>query len=318
MTGDRTHAGTAAHPGAAVAAGPVPGPARVAGPDAPWEELGAALERFGHTVLWSRTPDWQVGDERELGLSQREFTRAAALSGRRRPAFVASRLLLRHAAAHALGAAPADIDVARAPEGRPFLRGCEELDVSVSHTGDLAVVALSRSGRVGVDVESATRTVAGLGAEVLTAHELAALAQLPDPHRARALLRLWTLKEAYAKALGHGLRLPFASFGFAPLPQERSTASADADGPVRLVTADGALVDAPGWRFRTRGVAGDHLLALALGPGPHPPSPGLDAALAAAVLSAPRPAAVRGTGPRTASPGTAAAAAATARSRAPR
>ncbi|MGW7237418.1 4'-phosphopantetheinyl transferase family protein [Streptomyces sp. NPDC054804] len=318
MTGAHAHPDAAAHPPAAVAGGPVPGPARIAGPDAPWGELGAVLGRFGHAVLWSGTQDWQVGDERELGLSQREFARAAVLSGRRRSSFVASRLLLRHAAAHALGAAPADIDVARAPEGRPFLRGCEELDVSVSHTGDLAVVALSRSGRVGVDVESAARTVGGLGEEVLTAPELAALAHLPDARRARALLRLWTLKEAYAKALGHGLRLPFASFGFIPLPQERSTPAPYADGPVRLVTADGALADAAGWRFRTRGVAGDHVLALALGPGPHTPPPGLDAALAAAVLSAPRPAAVRETGPRTTSPCAAAAAAATGRSRAPR
>ncbi|MGW0832487.1 4'-phosphopantetheinyl transferase family protein [Streptomyces prunicolor] len=269
-------------------------------------------------MLWSGTQDWQVGDERELGLSQREFARAAVLSGRRWSSFVASRLLLRHAAAHVLGATPADIDVARAPEGRPFLRGCEELDVSVRHTGDLAVVALSCSGRVGVDVASAARTVGGLGEEVFTAHELTAPAHLPDARRARALLRLWTLKEAYAKTLGHGLRLPFASFGFIPLPQEQSSPTPYADGPVRLVTADGARVDAAGWRFRTRGVAGDHVPALALGPSPHTTSPGLDAALAAAVLSAPRPAAVRGTGPRTTSPGAAAAAAATARSRVPR
>ncbi|MCD7439427.1 4'-phosphopantetheinyl transferase superfamily protein [Streptomyces lincolnensis] len=285
-------------------------PVRATGPDGPWRrETGSALDRLGHAVVWGRLDDWDGAGTPQAVLSTGEMRRAASLSGRRRAAFVASRLLLRHAAAHALAAAPAEIDVARAPGGRPYLRGFDGLDVSVSHTGDLVAVALSRAGRIGVDVEPAARTVRRLDEGVFTPYESAASARWAGARRARALIRLWTLKEAYGKALGLGLRLPFGSFGF-------TAADTDADGPARLVLPDGTPADPAGWRFLNRTLtpapAGAHILGLALR---YEPPAGLDSTLGAVVLSTPRPGAVRGTGPRTASPGAAAASGRTARSR---
>ncbi|HWK55182.1 MAG TPA: 4'-phosphopantetheinyl transferase superfamily protein, partial [Hyphomicrobiales bacterium] len=69
---------------------------------------------------------------------------------------------------------------------------------------------------VGVDVEHALREVA---AEALTARffapeELQALQSLPEADRNEYFFRLWTLKEAYVKALGLGLRIPLDSFVF--------------------------------------------------------------------------------------------------------
>ncbi len=48
-----------------------------------------------------------------------------------------------------------------------------------------------------------------LAERVCTPAELAYLRAAPAPERRRALVRLWTRKEAFAKAVGRGLELPF-------------------------------------------------------------------------------------------------------------
>ncbi|MGW2560891.1 4'-phosphopantetheinyl transferase family protein [Streptomyces sp. NPDC001514] len=114
-----------------------------------------------------------------------------------------------------LGRRPEGLELGRAAGGRPYVRGVAGLSVSLSDTGGLLVVAVSVRGRVGVDAESATRRVYGtpLVPEMTTSYERTGLARLPERERNAALVRLWTLKEAYTKALGVGLRLPFTAFG---------------------------------------------------------------------------------------------------------
>ncbi|MGW4054909.1 4'-phosphopantetheinyl transferase family protein [Streptomyces sp. NPDC004779] len=159
-----------------------------------------------------------------------------------RERFAASRLLLRYAAAAALDTAPDLVDLAYQPGGRPFVRGCDQIAISLSHTEDILVVGISREGRVGVDVERASRALAGTGAEAqgCARCELEALEGVEGEERNDVLVRLWTLKEAYSKALGQGLRLRFTEFGFALA----------AEGP-RLVRPDGTPVDGESWRFAT-------------------------------------------------------------------
>ncbi|MEU0602883.1 4'-phosphopantetheinyl transferase superfamily protein [Streptomyces sp. NPDC006393] len=80
--------------------------------------------------------------------------------------------------------------------------------VSLSHSGDWAAVAVVEAARVGIDVEvNSLRSPSALHAVSRRFHpeEQAALAGLGTPRRTRDILRLWTLKEAYAKALGTGL-----------------------------------------------------------------------------------------------------------------
>ena len=85
---------------------------------------------------------------------------------------------------------------------------------------------------MGVDAEqSRLGCVLRLG-DVLAAEELAWLADhaaLPD-----ASLKVWTLKEAVAKALGLGLRLGFDGFAVLPDPSRMIRAPADHPGPWHL------------------------------------------------------------------------------------
>ena len=157
-----------------------------------------------------------------------------------------SRALLRLVLARYLDVPPADVDVVRSclhcerPHGRPRLGRRHPTEIgtmefSVTHGGDLLVLAFADGGFVGVDVEPVGPPVdfrAELIDFTLTAAERERLMEVPAPERTRTFLRHWTGKEAILKALGTGLDVepqavtlpPFPSNGkaSATLPGSRS------------------------------------------------------------------------------------------------
>ena len=91
---------------------------------------------------------------------------------------------------------------------KPRLRGLPSVDVSISHSGRMLLVAVVRGGRLGVDVEDEPFDVFGrpsLVRRMCSGPERDQLASLPEPSRRRTLARIWTLKEAALKAIGVGL-----------------------------------------------------------------------------------------------------------------
>jgi 4'-phosphopantetheinyl transferase len=91
--------------------------------------------------------------------------------------------------------------------GAPRLLDEPALHVSLSRTRSLVALALSRSGRVGVDVEDLDGArFAGYEAVALLPDERACAARGP------ADVTAWVRKEAALKALGSGLRLDPTTF----------------------------------------------------------------------------------------------------------
>jgi 4'-phosphopantetheinyl transferase len=90
-----------------------------------------------------------------------------------------------------------------------------------------------------VDTETADRETDALdlAARFFAPAEAARLATLPEPARSLEFLRIWTLKEAFVKALGLGMSLPLNRFAFGAAPSEFNCA------------AD--LADPAGWSFRS-------------------------------------------------------------------
>ncbi|MCM2429994.1 4'-phosphopantetheinyl transferase family protein [Streptomyces sp. RKAG337] len=120
----------------------------------------------------------------------------------------AARRLLSRVADELLGA-PAAARIERDGLGRPYLTRADgaELQVSISHCDDVVAVALTRSGRVGVDVELLrTLPALRLAGRYFDRAEAQWLADRPAAGRTPDFLRLWTAKEALGKALGVGLR----------------------------------------------------------------------------------------------------------------
>jgi 4'-phosphopantetheinyl transferase len=108
------------------------------------------------------------------------------------------------------GVDPETVAVGRDSGGRPVVSERLGLHVSIAHAGGFVACAAARRP-VGVDIERADRPEAdeGLAAYVCCAGEREQLAALPAAARRRALIRLWSRKEALSKVLGVGLALPF-------------------------------------------------------------------------------------------------------------
>jgi 4'-phosphopantetheinyl transferase len=99
------------------------------------------------------------------------------------------------------------------PRGKPEL-AAGDLHFSCADSGDLAVVAVARGRRVGVDVERLRRVMDPLAVAHMhfTNAEHAELCALPPGQRDAAFLRGWTRKEAYVKAVADGLARALDSF----------------------------------------------------------------------------------------------------------
>ncbi|PCG85392.1 4-phosphopantetheinyl transferase [Streptomyces sp. WZ.A104] len=145
--------------------------------------------------------------------------------------YLVAHALVRRVLALESGLPEAEAVIWRSARGRPFLerppvglpRGGQELDFNLSHAEGHNLLGVVRSHRIGVDVERVDRGEQGLDAIIETfAQDERDWVARAAPGRTRdcRTLRLWTLKEAYSKARGLGLGLPFDSFSFT-LHEER-------------------------------------------------------------------------------------------------
>ena len=102
------------------------------------------------------------------------------------------------------------LTVAHDQHGRPTIAEYPGLSVSISHSGALVACAVS-TRPIGVDVEQTGRPEAdmALARRICAPEELSLIeSAATSGGAASVLLRLWTRKEALAKALGTGLSFP--------------------------------------------------------------------------------------------------------------
>jgi 4'-phosphopantetheinyl transferase len=91
-----------------------------------------------------------------------------------------------------------------------------DLSFNISHTHSLIVLAVTRGGSVGVDVENcaARKAPIDIADHYFAPEEVAALAAVPESQKQYRFYEYWTFKEAYIKARGMGLSLPLDKFSF--------------------------------------------------------------------------------------------------------
>ncbi len=193
-------------------------------------------------------------------LSALERARADRFAhARHRRRYTVAQSLLRRALGRFVGKAPTEIRFRRGPRGKPFLEGGPSFNLS--HSGERAIVAVTRSGRLGVDVEEtrAVRWMLRIAERRFAPDERRRLLDAPEGKRTETFLRLWTAKEALAKALGVGLGVPFRSFSIDP-------AAGAAGRPTRsALTRSGDLgEDETEWTVAHLPGAADRVAAFAL------------------------------------------------------
>lgn len=175
--------------------------------------------------VWMVTaPELEAGQEHLLSLlGPDERARAARYRSRlASQLFFASRAAQRILAGRYLGRDPASVLIDRRCQhcgdeqhGRPHIAGAERggLDFSVTHTGELLLLAHVSHGHVGIDAEEAGRRpkTSGLIRAAMTPAEAESLAAVPESCRDQAFCRLWVRKEALLKLTGHGIAVRLRS-----------------------------------------------------------------------------------------------------------
>lgn len=88
--------------------------------------------------------------------------------------------------------------------GKPYLAEHPDVFMSLSHSGDRVMCALS-SGEVGCDVQEIGSMDPAMAKRYFHPKEIELLRAATDAERQALFYRIWTAKESYVKALGSGI-----------------------------------------------------------------------------------------------------------------
>lgn len=175
----------------------------------------------------------RVIERLRLQLSPTELSRAKGFhkdeDGRR---YVSAHGTLRELLALYLEVPPNSLTFSYSVKGKPALSGAcsaSGLRFNLSHSHELALLAVVRSREIGIDIEHlrplpVAESIAG---RFFGSEERKALLQLPASQRRVAFFRFWTRKEALLKSTGEGLSAPLDTWNvaFQPLESEHTVAT---------------------------------------------------------------------------------------------
>jgi phosphopantetheinyl transferase len=181
---------------------------------------GTKIVMQQETVLWLGTvPEYfslracdittvlNAGDTRHYYRLRSQFLQQRFLYGR---------VLLRRALSQLSGNGirPEQWRFTRTKFGKPVIdpaAGLPDLHFNISYDGEVVVLLVSTSCRVGVDIERVHDRQDMQITAALSRKERKTLSAFPVADRTSAALRIWTIKEAYSKLLGLGLNLDFST-----------------------------------------------------------------------------------------------------------
>lgn len=194
-------------------------------------------------------------------LSGDERTRARRfVFDRDRHAFERARGALRMTLARYLDIEPARIEFDYNAHGKPSLKPAIKTPAvcfNLSHSGDLALIAITRSTHVGIDIERLRPDLATmkLARTAFSPAEVTALSALPRELFVRGFYHCWTRKEAFIKAVGEGLSFPLDAFDVSLRP----------DSPAELLALRAGTGKACDWMMYDLTIRPGYVGAVVLG-----------------------------------------------------
>ncbi|CAL9084792.1 unnamed protein product [Musa textilis] len=147
------------------------------------------------------------------------------------------------------------------------------LQFNISHTSSMIACGVTVDVPIGIDIEEKRRkpvnNLLSLAHRYFSPYEVQYLASFMDPEsRQSEFLRLWTLKEAYVKALGRGFSgAPFRDF---TIRFKKSTDSVVPERPkseefrIMIDTASDSENLTANWQFALVELSGSHLAAICM------------------------------------------------------
>jgi 4'-phosphopantetheinyl transferase len=131
--------------------------------------------------------------------------------------FAIARIALRRILAHQLGVAFNDVRITQCGTSKPLLAAPHDdvsLSFNISHSHELALVAVAGVRDVGIDIERIRKVEhsVDIARRFFAPSEYALIQRAAEADRAALFTRSWTAKEAVTKCLGLGLSMPLNDF----------------------------------------------------------------------------------------------------------
>lgn len=167
----------------------------------------------------SRIDLWQFSLEHELHVAdqllnadERARTDRFYFSRHKRR-FSTARATLRIILARYLNTAPERLEFIYNSHGKPTVINSQKLQFNISHTGDLAMLAVGKGYPMGVDIEKySARPYEGIAKNLFSEQEFMGFKKAPPSMKAALFFHVWAQKEAFIKASGLGLSYPTKEF----------------------------------------------------------------------------------------------------------
>lgn len=147
-------------------------------------------------------------------LSDQERQRAAQYYfERHRRRFTIARAMMRLILSRYTNIPAETLEFSENKYGKPYLKHLPAFQFNLSHSDELALLAVGEHSPLGVDIECyQARPYEGIGRHSFSPFENQALQASPDAFKAMLFFHIWTQKEALIKACGLGLSYPTQQF----------------------------------------------------------------------------------------------------------
>ena len=159
--------------------------------------------------------------------------------------FVTARGTLRLILHRYLHIEAAHIQFASGTHGKPFISEpvtAPPLTFNLSHSAELALLAIAVNRQIGIDIEHHRRTTnyPSMINRICSPQEQLFLKGLPPEEQQKTFLTCWTRKEAYVKALGQGITFSLKTV----------TVSLDEREPPEILHVEGNEKESSRWSMR--------------------------------------------------------------------
>jgi 4'-phosphopantetheinyl transferase len=237
--------------------------ALITSPIPPWRSPPETLVLGCDEVhVWRATLDQTPSQIQSFlhNLAADEQTRAERLYFERdRERFIVARGVLRAILSGYLNRVPECLSFCYSSHGKPALAGEFDRDAirfNVAHSHGVALYAVTRGREVGIDLERIRfdLAVAEIAERFFSRREVTMLWTLPTEVQRQAFFRCWTRKEAYIKARGQGLSLPWDQFDVSLAPGE----------PAAVLSTQRDPSEASRWSLQELTAAPGYVAALAV------------------------------------------------------
>jgi len=191
-------------------------------------------------------------------LSEEEHKRAERFHFRKdRDHFIVARGVLRDILSHYLQREPEELFFYYNDYGKPALgKNFSGLNFNVSHSGNIALYAVTCGREVGIDVEQIRPdfAVEPIAKRFFSPAEVAVFSDLAAHEKKEAFFSCWTRKEAFIKATGKGVSFGLDNFEVSLVPGK----------PAVLLSVNGDKKKARGWSLKNLHIQPDYKAALAV------------------------------------------------------